>query len=159
MRTIKNQANDNSEEIGLLPNVYIVWDLRSIRVIGERLSLWVRHDSDVCRRFRWGEGGVRRKAVRGSEMKKRPRGSMRENAVCAIKAQGRSAEWWRMMHDGRRMGDQRCESPFVVVDWEVDGTGYSSHPRLARSLWKQPKRPDGPLMELNHVYGSRVKGT
>ena len=45
--TIQNRVDESSGKIDLLPKVHKVCDLRSVRVVKERLSLSGRHGSDV----------------------------------------------------------------------------------------------------------------
>ena len=45
--TVENRGDEKSGETGLLVKVQNAWDLRSIGVIGPRVSLRVRHGSGV----------------------------------------------------------------------------------------------------------------
>jgi len=67
-RTVENRAEENSGEIDLLLKVLTVWDLGSIRVIGPRLELRVRHASSV---YMGGGNSVRRGIGGGEEFPRR----------------------------------------------------------------------------------------
>ena len=45
--TVENRGDEKSGETGLLVKVQNAWDLRSIGVTGSRVSLRVRHGSDM----------------------------------------------------------------------------------------------------------------